>query len=78
MRSGRERQGLGDPAAGGVEHAAQGPHRPGRLGGGGEEGGALVGGQIEALALGVVQLHGGDRRHAIGNSGKRKPRPPGR
>ena len=30
-------QGLGDAAAGGVQHAAEGAHRPGRLGGGGQE-----------------------------------------
>ena len=45
---GRERQRLGDPAAGGVEHTAEGAHRPGRLRGGGKERSALLGGQVAA------------------------------
>ena len=40
---GRERQGLGDAAAGGVKHAAKRAHRPGGLGRGSEEGPALLG-----------------------------------
>jgi hypothetical protein len=39
---GGERQGLGDAAAGGVEHAAESAHRPGRMGRDSEEGGPLV------------------------------------
>jgi hypothetical protein len=58
---GGEGQGLGDAAAGGVEHAAERAHRPGGLGGGGEEGGPLLGGEVEALAVRVVQLHRRDR-----------------
>jgi hypothetical protein len=44
----------------------------------GEEGGPLVGGQVEALAPGIVQLHRGDRTPRIGNSGKGKPPRPRR
>jgi hypothetical protein len=51
----RQRQGFGDAAAGGVQHGTQGAHRPG--GHGRHEGQPLVGGQVEALALGIVQLH---------------------
>ena len=57
---------------------AKGPHRPGRMGRGGEEGGPLVGGQVEALAPGVMQLHRRDRTHHIGNRGKPGPPCPAR
>ena len=56
-----QRQSLGDAAAGGVEHAAERAHRPGGLGRGDEEGSALLGREIEALALRIVQLHRCDR-----------------
>ena len=65
---GRERECLGDPAAGGVEHTAEGAHRSGRLGGGGQERNALVGGHIEPLALGIVQLHHCYRWHHFRNA----------
>ena len=49
-----ERACLGDAAAGGVEHSAEGAHRSGRLCCGGKQRSALLGGQIEALALGII------------------------
>jgi alkylhydroperoxidase family enzyme len=70
---GGQRQGLGDAAAGGVEQAAERAHRPGGLGGGGQEGGALLGREIEAFALRIVELHRCDRCLDFCNIGKRKP-----
>ena len=67
-----ERQGLGDPAAGGVQHGTQGAHRPGGPGRGGHERQPLVGGEVEALALGIVQLHRCDRCNQFRNTGRRK------
>ena len=60
-----EGQGLVDPAAGVMQDGAEGPHR--RLGPerGRHEGAAFVGGQIEAAAGGVVQLHGVDRDRSV-------------
>ena len=54
---GRERQSLADPAAAVMQHGAEGAHRTRRFRGGTHEGPPLVGGQIEAFALGIVQLH---------------------
>ena len=54
---GRERQGLGDPAAGVMQDEAEGAHGQGRLFGRREEGRALGGGQVQPFSLGVVQVH---------------------
>ena len=59
-----ERQDLGDAAAGGVEHAAKGSHRPRRLGGGGEEGNALVGGRIAPSRQANLWIGGGFARRS--------------
>jgi hypothetical protein len=68
-------QGLAAPAAGVVQDGAQWARRALGLDRSGHEGAALVGGEVEALAPGVVQLHGGDRCSDVRNG--RKPKPPG-
>jgi hypothetical protein len=57
----RECQDLADPAAGVVQNRAQCPH--GMIGRGRrpDEGASFVGGQIEAPALGVTEIHGAEQ-----------------
>ena len=50
---GRHLQQLAFPAAGVMQDGAQGPHLGRGLAGGGDERGPLLGGEIEAFALGV-------------------------
>jgi hypothetical protein len=52
-----EPQGFGNSAAGGVQRAAVGAYLARRLGGGGQEGAALLLGAVEAAAFGVEELH---------------------
>ena len=52
--AGGDLQSFGDTAAGESQRLGEGPHVRGMLPGGGKEGAALLGAQIEAVALGVV------------------------
>ena len=54
---GGQPEGLGDAAAGGVQHAAEGAHLAPGLGSGGAKGAALLFGQVEAAAFAIMQLH---------------------
>ena len=52
----RDGQGLGEPAAGEVQQAAEGADLARGPGGGGEEGGPFLAGEVQASALGVEEL----------------------
>jgi len=53
----RQSQGFGDPAAGCVQHAAEGAHLARGFGRSSDEGPALLLSDVEAAALGVEELH---------------------
>ena len=63
-----------------MQHAAEGAHLARGLGGGGDEGAALVLGEVEAAAFGVVELHAGlgliETVHmsSVSQTGATKPR----
>ena len=61
----RERQGLGDAAAGIVQHGAEGAHRALGLGGCRHEGAPLVGAEVEAVSLSVVQHAGTEYMRSV-------------
>ena len=52
-----ESQGFGNPAAGGVQGAAEGAHLTRGCDGGGHEGAALRFGAVEEASFGVEKLH---------------------
>jgi hypothetical protein len=57
----RECQGFADPAAGVVQNRAECPYRPIGRSRRCDEGAAFVGGQIEAPALGVMEIYGAEQ-----------------
>jgi hypothetical protein len=57
----RECQGFADPAAGVMQNRAQCPHRPISRGRRRDKGAAFPGGQVEAPALGVMEIHGAEQ-----------------
>ena len=75
-------EGLGNPASGGMQHAAEGAHLARRPGGGGHEGAAFILGEIQPPPVGVEQLHTGVTGPPLGgaidtfhrNSVSRQPR----
>ena len=79
---GGQGEGLGNPASGGMQHAAEGAHLARRPGGGGHEGAAFILGEIQPPPVGVEQLHTGVTGPPLGgaidtfhrNSVSRQPR----